>query len=275
MRVLIPQGEWEHTVTAYMRWLGASKQPPTTQKLRSYHLRRFACETGLQPAEVTEGALLDWLSRPGWSKATARSYRTTFRSFFRWAAKAGAVPVDVAADLPTISVAAGVPRPAAEEAVVHGIHHADDDRSRLMVRLAAEVGLRCREIALVQREDIGRDFDGYFLRVHGKGDKDRVVPLTDVLASRLLDHEPGFIFPGRVDGHLSAAYISKLVSRALPEGVTAHPLRHRFASVAYAGTGGDIRAVQELLGHASVATTQIYTKVPDGAKRRGVLAAAY
>lgn len=275
MRVLIPRGEWEHLVTSYMRWLAASKQPPTTQKLRSYHLRRFAVETDLQPREVTEAHLLDWLAKPGWSKATARSYRTTFRSFFRWAAKNSIVPVDVAEDLPTISVAPGVPRPAAEEAVVAGIQSAVDDRTRLMVRLAAESGLRCREIALVQTQDVGRDVDGYFLRVHGKGDKDRVVPLTVSLASQLLENPPGYVFPGRVDGHLSAAYVSKLVSRALPEGVTAHPLRHRFASVAYQGTGGDIRAVQELLGHSSVATTQIYTKVPDGAKRRGVLAAAY
>ncbi|WP_022899139.1 tyrosine-type recombinase/integrase, partial [Humibacter albus] len=80
------------------------------------------------------------------------------------------------------------------------------------------------------------------------------------------------LFPGRVDGHLSAAYVSKLISRALPEGVTAHPLRHRFASRAYAAER-DIRAVQELLGHASVATTQIYTAVPDAALRRAALAA--
>jgi integrase len=275
MRVLIPSGEWERTIHAYMRWLGASKQPPTTQKLRSYHLRRFAVETGLCPGDVREDDLLEWLQRPGWSKATARSYRTTFRSFFRWAVRAELIDHDPSADLPVISVAPGVPRPAPEEAVEHGITKARDDRTRLMVRLAAEAGLRCREIALVKVEDVGRDVDGYYLRVHGKGDKERVVPLSDVLAGRILEHRHGYVFPGQIDGHLSAAYVSKLVSRALPEGVTAHPLRHRFASVAYVGTDGDIRAVQELLGHASVATTQIYTKVPDGAKRRGVLAAAW
>lgn len=274
MRVLIPWGEWDDALPAYMLWLAASKQPPTTQKLRSYHLRRFAVETGLQPSTVAEPHLLEWLGRDGWSRSTARSYRTTFRSFFRWAHKTGRVTTDPAAELPPISVAPGIPRPAAEEAVHHGIT-TSDERTRLMVRLAAEVGLRCREIALVSRGDVARDADGYHLRVHGKGDKERIVPISDALAHRLLEHPAGYIFPGRADGHLSAAYVSKLVSRALPAGVTAHPLRHRFASVAYVGSGGDIRAVQELLGHASVATTQIYTKVPDGAKRRGALAAAW
>lgn len=273
MRVLIPTGEWEHTLTDYLRWLGASKQPLTTQKLRSYHLRRFAVETGLQPGDVAESDLLDWLNRPEWARAYARSYRTTFRSFFGWCAKNGKTPTDPALDLPVISVPPGVPRPAAETAVEHGIIHGDD-RARLMVRLAAEAGLRCREIALVETRDVHRDIDGYQLQVHGKGDKERVVPITDTLALRILERPPGYLFPGRDNGHLSAAYVSKLVSRALPEGVSAHPLRHRFASVTYVGCGGDIRAVQELLGHSSVATTQVYTKVPDGAKRRGVLAAA-
>lgn len=72
---------------------------------------------------------------------------------------------------------------------------------------------------------------------------------------------------------LSPAYVSKLISRALPAGVTAHMLRHRFASAAYRGER-DIRTVQELLGHSNVATTQVYTAVPDGALRAAVEAAA-
>jgi site-specific recombinase XerD len=253
--------------------LAVSKQPLTTQKLRSYHLRRFAIETGLEPYDVTESDLLDWLETPAWSKATARSYRTTFRSFYRWAVKKNHMGHNPAIDLPSIQVAPGVPRPAAEDAVQYGITAADD-RTRLMVRLAAEAGLRCREIALVHTRDVRRDAEGFHLQVHGKGDKERIVPITDRLARKILSHDFGYLFPGQIDGHLSAAYVSKLVSRVLPKGVTAHPLRHRFASVAYVGTGGDIRAVQELLGHSSVATTQVYTKVPDGAKRAGVLAAA-
>ena len=101
----------------------------------------------------------------------------------------------------------------------------------------------------------------------------RVIPITNALAHEILAAD-GFLFPGQIDGHLSAAYVSKLISRALPEGWTAHTLRHRFASRAYVGAGKDIRAVQELLGHASVATTQIYTAVEDDVMRQAVAFAA-
>lgn len=274
MHMLSPTGDWQRVLPLYMIWLSSAHTPLTTQKLRSYHLRRFATSTRLEPFKVTLDDLLLWLDNPAWSKATARSYRTTFRSFFGWAKAHRHMKSNPAKHLPPIRVAAGVPRPAPEAAVQHGIQHADP-RVELMVRLAAEAGLRCREIALVRVDDVRRSPDGYYLRVHGKGDKDRNVPVTNGIAFRILETSDGWLFPGQIDGHLSAAYVSKLVSRALPSGVTAHPLRHRFASAAYLGSDRDIRAVQELLGHASVATTQIYTKVPDGAKRRGVLAAAF
>ena len=76
----------------------------------------------------------------------------------------------------------------------------------------------------------------------------------------------------RTGGHLAPATVGIMVARELPGDWTCHTLRHRFASVAYR-QDRDIRAVQELLGHTSVTTTQIYTAVPDGAKRRAAAAA--
>lgn len=73
----------------------------------------------------------------------------------------------------------------------------------------------------------------------------------------------GWLFPGGQNGHVSPGWLGKQVSRALPEGFTGHKIRHRYASVAYTKTH-DLRAVQELLGHASVATTQVYTAVDVG-----------
>ena len=68
-------------------------------------------------------------------------------------------------------------------------------------------------------------------------------------------------------------YLGKVIQSALPSGVTTHMLRHRFATVIYRA-GADIRTVQELLGHASVATTQIYTQPRREAARRAIETAA-
>jgi site-specific recombinase XerD len=77
-------------------------------------------------------------------------------------------------------------------------------------------------------------------------------------------------FPVTIRDHPN---VSKLLSRALGAGWTAHQLRHRFASTAYAAER-DLRAVQELLGHSKPETTARYTAIPEGAKRAAVLAAA-
>ena len=70
-----------------------------------------------------------------------------------------------------------------------------------------------------------------------------------------------------------SGHVGKIVSRLLPDGWTTHTLRHRFASAAYRADR-DIRAVQDLLGHADVRTTQIYTAIPDHARRRACSAAS-
>jgi integrase len=83
----------------------------------------------------------------------------------------------------------------------------------------------------------------------------------------------GYLFPGQIGGHVSAAHVGKLVSGLLPDRWTTHTLRHRFATRAYA-IDHDLFTVQELLGHASADTTRRYVLVPDDAKRRLVAAVA-
>jgi site-specific recombinase XerD len=267
-----PPAAWLRELDDYYAWLRSAHTSPGTIKLHSYHLRRFAT-LHPHPYAVKRDDLIDYLGSGDWSAGYQRSIRTTLKAFYGWAREEKRIRKNPTKKLHKIAVPPGVPRPASEEDVAAGLEIADE-RVRLMIRLAAQAGLRCCEIAVVHTDDLIRDLVGWSLAAHGKGDKTRIVPLNPGLAADLLGMPEGYVFVGQIDGHLSAAYVSKLISRALPEGVTAHPMRHRFASVAYEGTGGDIRAVQELLGHASVATTQIYTKVPDGAKRRGVLAAA-
>src|SRR5699024_4559569 len=104
-----------------------------------------------------------------------------------------------------------------------------DERERLILRLAAELGLRRTEIALVHQRDMTEDLDGWSLLVHGKGDKERLLPLINSLSIALRTAtlaSGGWAFPGGDAGHLSPRYIGTLISRILPPGVTLHQLRH-------------------------------------------------
>lgn len=266
-------GAWAEHLENYAGWMRASNRPMTTIKLRSYHLRRFAVACGLPPFDVTIDDLVGHLSTDRWGAHTRRSVRSSLRGFYVWAHATGRTKSNVALALPSVPIPLGKPRPARDDAVKHGLS-TPDERVFLMIHLAARAGLRCCEVAQVHERDVIDDLIGKSLRVTGKGGRTRIIPIADDLARMIRDHADGFLFPGAIDGHLSAGYVSKLVSRALPEGTTAHQLRHRFASRAYAGSGYNLRAVQELLGHSSVATTQVYTAVDDDDLRRAALSAA-
>ena len=134
-------------------------------------------------------------------------------------------------------------------------------RETLMLRLAAEVGMRRTEVARVHTTDLLDDLVGWSLVVHGKGDKERVVPLPGSLARIIQDAPWGYLFPGDWGpGHLSPAYVGKLTRDLLPGAWTMHTLRHRFGTRAYA-MKSDLLLVQELLGHASPSTTRRYVEL--------------
>lgn len=272
METLIVPNDWIEPLATFTEWMMASSQSAGTIKLRRYQLRRFA-QAHQSPFVVSLDDISSYLGRRTWNESTRRSARSALGKFYSWATATGRVAVDPTVLAPKGRVTVGKPRPAADDAVDMGLTSIDR-RTRLMVRLGAQLGLRCCEIAVIHSADIMRGLSGYTLRVHGKGGKLRDVPMSDSLGDALRALPYGYAFPGQINGHLSAAYVSKLISRALPKGVTAHMLRHRYGTRAYNLGGKDVRAVQELLGHASVATTQIYTAVEDDALRRASLAAA-
>lgn len=263
---------WVELLGAYERELVAGNIAESSRALRLYHLRRFACDHAeVAPAEVTRAMLIDWLAGHDWAAETRRSYRASLRRFFGWARAAGHLEADPAVTLPMIKPPRALPRPAPDTAVAAGLAGAEA-RVRLMIELLAATGLRRGELARVHTSDVLPDLEGYALRVLGKGGHVRVVPLPTHLARQITAAE-GYMFPGAIDGHLSARRVGELVSEALPDGWTAHTLRHRFATRAYAASH-DLRAVQELLGHAKPETTAIYTLVqPD--RLRAVAAAAW
>ena len=108
--------------------------------------------------------------------------------------------------------------------------------------------------------------------MHGKGDKDRLIPLPAGLGG-MIRARSGWVFPSERGGHVSPRWVGQMCAAALPGDWTLHGLRHRFATRAYARSR-DLRAVQELLGHASPAITQRYVAVSEMNLRAAMNAAA-
>lgn len=264
---------WDRALTDFTDNLRAAGRRPGTIKLRRHYLRLLAKGVDRGPWEVTGDDLVSWASGQAWDLETRRSARASCRVFFAWAVATGRRADDPSGALAPVQLGPPSPNPVPEN-VLGDVMGEVPARVALMMRLAAELGLRRAEVAGIHRRDVQRDLMGWSLRVLGKGGRVRVLPMSDALAARVrAEAGAGYLFPGRDGGHVSPDWVGRLVGRALPEGWSMHSLRHRFASVAYAHDR-DLLTVQGLLGHASPATTQRYVRPPGEAARRTVLAVA-
>lgn len=167
--------------------------------------------------------------------------------------------------------------PADDDALALALAAADVDDRAILV-LSAFAGLRAAEVARLDWSDV--DTRRERITVHGKGAKVRVISTSPPVVAALaaLPHRHGPVIRRRDGrpGPNQPCQISKRASRLLggrADGFTLHQLRHRFATVAYAGTL-DLRAVQEALGHSSPTTTAIYAHTRTDAMTAAVHAAA-
>lgn len=268
------QRSWDEAIEAWGLWCRAGGRPETTASLRTYHLRRVAAAMPSGPTTVTVDDLTEWLGAQDWAPETRRSYRGSLRGFFAWMQATGRRVDSPAHLLPPVRVPRGRPRPTPEDVYRRAVAVAPA-RDRLAIRLAAQCGLRRGEIARVRRDDVTEDLTGWSLRVVGKGDHVRMVPMPDDLARELRRLPAGWVFPSpaRPGMHLTPHHLGKIISRWLGEHWTTHTLRHRCATTAYVTTR-NIRAVQELLGHAKIETTVLYTLISPDDVREAMMAAA-
>lgn len=202
------------------------------------------------------------------------------RIFFRFLTARNFISFNPAEKLPLPRLPHTLPQPLAPSHVERLLSAPEKKtalgkRDRAILELLYACGLRISELCSVRLENL--DLEDGMIRVTGKGNKTRLIPigraasnaLTDYLAtarSQLLSPKSGAALFLSVRGHpLTPARIWQLVNlyakqAGLQEMVHPHQLRHSFATHLLAG-GADLRIIQELLGHASIATTQIYTQV--------------
>lgn len=258
-------------------------------------LRRYLAFVGDVPLEAvtreTVTAYLASLRAPDGSGAVLSDtsiarMTASVRGFHRFLASEGVVAHNPAARVPSPRVPKGVPRALAAEEVARLLDGVDGEgalalRDRALLEVLYGGGLRISEAVGLDQADVETAAD-LAVRVRGKGDKERLVPVgrmaAEAVARYLRAGRPELVkvagarrraeralFVNARGGRLSRQSGWRIVAEAarragLSERLTPHVLRHSFATHLLEG-GADLRAVQELLGHASLSTTQIYTKV--------------
>lgn len=285
----------------YLQWLAIERgRSQATIEAYQRDLRRlfeWCAEVGTSPGALTETDLelfTDHLrSRHHKETSIARSV-SSIRGWLKFLVAEGTIELD-----PSQRLRAGVrgrtlPKPLGETEMIRlldtiGSATAIDRRDRALLELLYDTGVRVSEVVGLALEDL--DFDEELLRVTGKGSKQRLVPMGATLklvlrnylepAGRgaiVKDRRTSRVFLNSRGGPLSRQGIDLIIDkRALAAGiarsqVSAHVFRHSCATHMLAH-GADIRVVQELLGHASIATTQVYTAVAVSSLQREYMAA--
>ena len=235
------------------------------------------------PVDVTTAHLTEYLGarkRGGLAPASLRLVLISWRGFYRFLLGRGRVSADPTLDIQSPRASRPLPETVAAQAVEKLLasipaHEPLDQRDRALLELLYASGLRAAEVVTARLDELNLD-DG-FIRVTGKGRKTRVVPVGSAARAALADYlahgrprlvtrrTGGQVFLGVHGGALTTQRVWQIVKRRAQEaGLDAalypHLLRHSFATHLLGG-GADLRVIQELLGHADIATTQIYTHV--------------
>ena len=266
-----------HTISAYLADLRSL--------LDFLSLRQDATEEQLRDA-LTQRAIRSWLAQTladGGARSTIARHTAAIRNFTAWALREGILPSDPAALLSSPRADQRLPSPLDESDARMLLNAARDEataggasqiRNWAILELTYACGLRVSEVCALDVSSLNRE--ALTVRVVGKGNKERVVPYGPP-AVAALDHwlvrgrpqlagersgQALFLGDkgGRIDPRIVRSMVHKMAAHAGVHDVAPHGLRHSTATHLLQG-GADLRAVQEMLGHSSLSTTQRYTHV--------------
>jgi integrase/recombinase XerC/integrase/recombinase XerD len=290
---------WGEALTGYDRDLRARAAAERTRRAYGVDLGQFvdwARGRGLEPGEVRHRDVRRYgaaLSAEGAAPATVARKLASIRGLFDFLVRSERLAHNPADLVSSPKREEKLPRTLSEEQVRALLERIPagtplELRDRAMLELAYSCGLRCEEIVNL---DLGAlDFETEQLRVLGKGSKERLLPVGEPAQRAVRDYaehgrpalvgEPGepALFLSKSGRRLSNSDVTRRLGlwvreAALAAGVSPHSLRHSFATHLLEG-GADLRAIQELLGHASISTTQVYTRV-DAARLRDAYASTH
>lgn len=263
---------------------------PNTVASYCSDVEKFFTGTGLDPHSVTHDHIMDYLaSRKLLSKRTQARVLSSLRSFFGWLVLERYIednPCDLV-DAPKLGVYLPVVLSLAEVgAILDSVDISTPGglRDKAILEVLYGCGLRVSEVVGLRISCLY--FKEGFVRVTGKGDKDRVVPLGDMAADAVRaymevrgegddSNSDDILFLNRFSRPLSRQSVFKMIKRQaliadVRKEISPHTFRHSFATHLIEN-GADLRVVQEMLGHESITTTEIYTHVDSATWHRDIL----
>jgi integrase/recombinase XerC/integrase/recombinase XerD len=288
---------WADALTSYDRDLRARGAAERTRRAYAVDLGQFVEWAGDgSPAEIRHRDVRRYaagLSSDGAAPATVARKLAAIRGLFDFLVRTERVGQNPADLVTSPKREEKLPRVLSVEQVRELLERIPartplELRDRAMLELAYSCGLRCEEVVNLELDSL--DFETEQLRVLGKGSKERLLPVGEP-AQRALrryrergrhaltrDSRERALFLSKNGRRLSNSDVTRRLGlwvreAALAGGVSPHALRHSFATHLLEG-GADLRTIQELLGHASISTTQIYTRV-DAARLRDAYAATH
>jgi len=258
--------ELTSNLEGYLGSLKARGRSERTLKTYRSILTRFIdylAVNGLTPDRVTEQDIDRFmleLSKMGWDQNSLFTVAVAVRSFLKYLGRNVNYPLPKRPKM--------LPKYLTREELTRLLGACQDDYEKLIIGLLL-TGVRVSELVNIRVSDI--DIDKRSIRVVGKGYKERVVFFADwlvpLLKRYLRQNKSEWLFPSEINPDQHVHYVTverilkKIVKRAgINKKVTPHTLRHTFATLSLA-SGLDIREIQELLGHSSLSSTQIYTHV--------------
>jgi integrase/recombinase XerD len=255
---------------------------PSKATLSSYKsdLTIFSNAIDKEILQITTNDINNYLQNRGVGKSTKSRIISTLRTFYKYLVKKKVIENNPAASVNLPKLDKKLPNHLSGDEINNLITAIDTNtvygkRDRAMVELMYSCGLRVSELVNLEFHQL--KIDDEFIVIHGKGEKDRVLPMNDIATSYLQDYQQNardlLLKQGKSDSYFLSRFGKKMTRQnffliiknygilaGIEKNISPHSLRHAFATH-LVQNGADLRSVQLMLGHSDISTTQIYTHI--------------
>ncbi|UCD58314.1 MAG: site-specific tyrosine recombinase XerD [Candidatus Hydrogenedentota bacterium] len=276
-------GRLQELIVRFLDWLSVEKGLSRNTVLSyGYDLKRYRMfveeDCGVDISRIRRSNILDYLFTLRDRKLSSRSiarHLVSIKQFHRYICRENYLKNDCTSDLDRFKVWKMLPEAMTRSEVERllaqpGSRNPRGVRDTAMLELMYSAGLRISELITLRREDVL--LDAGFIKCSGKGGKQRLIPIGEVASDKLRKYlaclpaqHAEWLFPTRLGKPFTRQGCWKMIrgyirSAGMKKRITPHTLRHSFATHLLSG-GANLRSIQEMLGHADITTTQVYTHV--------------